>query len=122
MILTVVRVNQPRAPKVFVPNHHQILIPRPLHLKKVEVVVVVVVAVMTVVTIPTFWIVLKQNVMNNQMPAQMISLIDTTLTEKNADPMTPNMMKMSGFAALNIWINRGKNSCLVAILQTRVQN
>jgi hypothetical protein len=99
MILTVVHVIRLSALKATVPNRHPIQI-RPLlrlHLKRVEVVVET-----TVVTIPTFWTVLKQNVTNNRAPDQTNNSTGTILTVKNADPTTPNTMKMSDFAELNM--------------------
>ena len=76
----------------------------------------------TEVTRPTFWIVKKQNAMNNRTPAQINNLIDMILTVKNADPMTPNTTKMSGSAELNIWINLEQNSCLDVARQKLVKS
>ena len=80
-------------------------------------------AAAVVATTLTFWIVLKQNVMNSRvMPAQTNNLINTTLIAKNADPRILNILKMLDSAELNIWINLEQNSCLDVVQQTRVQN
>ena len=60
-------------------------------------------------TAKIFWTALKRNVMSNQ-------------ETQDQDPTIPIMMKMSGFAELNTWINLEKNSCLDVARLTRVQN